>query len=107
LIWAWHFTDPGELEVDHINRNQLDDRIENLRLATGSQNKCSRSVFRNNTSGFKGVYWCKREKKYIAQIRIPEGKRIHIGYFPTPEAASAAYAEAAHRYHGDFVGALT
>ena len=61
----------------------------------------------DNTTGFRGVSWSERGKKYRAEIRNPEGKRISLGYFPTPEAAAAAYAEAAHRLHGDFVGALT
>jgi hypothetical protein len=107
LTWAFHFEDPGELQIDHINRDSGDDRIENLRLATCRQNSCSQSMKSNNTSGYRGVNWDKHARKYVAQIRDPAGKRVHLGYFPTPEAAAAVYAEAARRYHGDFVGALT
>lgn len=61
-------------------------------------------MFKSNTSGFKGVSWHKREKKYIAGI-IFKGKRVHLGYFHSAEAASAAYSSAARQQRGEFVRA--
>ncbi len=63
---------------DHINRNGLDNRRCNLRLATASQNGCNTGKRKDNTSGYKGVCW--DHKKWRAYIRV-NGKRIHLGLF--------------------------
>ena len=56
----------------------------------------------DNTSGYKGVSFEKRRHKWVAEIWM-NGIKRHIGYFPTAEAAGAAYAEAAKRLHGEFM----
>jgi hypothetical protein len=89
------------LEVDHDNGNRLDNRRENLRPATKSQNMSNRGPFLNNKSGFKGVCWHKRRQKWIAQIHV-SGKRTHLGYFDDPIAAARAYDAAALELHGAF-----
>jgi len=88
-------------EVDHINGNQLDNRKINLRFCSSSQNKMNRGKSPLNTSGFKGVSWDEKNKKWKAQIQI-EGKNINLGRFNTKEKAAKAYDNAAIIYHGKF-----
>ena len=88
-------------QVDHINHDTLDNRKENLRLCTNSENSQNQGKRINNTSGFKGVHWHKRDKRWCADIRV-NGKRIHLGLFLTPEEAYEAYCKAALELHGEF-----
>lgn len=85
--------------VDHINGNGLDNRRENLRVATPSQNQHNSRKPKNNTSGYKGVY--KRGNKWCAAIAI-NYKTIFLGYHDTAELAHEAYCKAAIKYHGEF-----
>lgn len=90
--------------VDHKNGNTLDNRASNLRFCTHVQNMQNRRTHKNNKSGFKGVYFDGSQnspKKWRSQIRV-FGKKIGLGCFDTPEAASASYAIAAAKYHGEF-----
>jgi hypothetical protein len=99
LAWFYvHGVWPPE-QLDHINRQRDDNRIANLRLATNQQNNANSVRQRNNTSGFKGVYFHKQ--KWRAMIGI-SGKRVHIGFFSTPEIAHAAYLEKSREVFGDF-----
>lgn len=88
-------------QVDHINLNGLDNRRENLRLATHSQNQANGSRYKNNTSGYKGVRYHAHNKKWGARIQV-DGKRIFLGLFDTPEEAHDEYCKVAKRYFGDF-----
>ena len=88
-------------QIDHINGDPSDNRIANLRAATGSQNLANRGPTKRNTSGFKGVCWLKQKKKWKAQIQINR-KYIYIGLFSSAEDAYAAYCEIAKRHFGDF-----
>ena len=88
-------------QVDHINGVKDDNRWLNLRQATGSQNMSNQGRPITNTSGFKGVSWKKRDKKWKAQI-MHMNRAIYLGYFTTPEAAHQAYVEAAEKLHGNF-----
>jgi hypothetical protein len=90
---------PGE--IDHKNADRTDNRWANLRAATRSQNMANGRKLAANTSGFKGVYWCQRERRWMAAIGV-DGKRIYIGRFDTPESAHVAYAAAAIKYYGQF-----
>jgi hypothetical protein len=90
----------GQL-VDHVDGDGLNNRRSNLRIATRAENNRNAAVRKDNTSGFKGVHWHKGDGRWQAQIRVA-GKRIRLGAFDTPEAAHAAYCEAAARYHGAF-----
>lgn len=67
-------------QLDHQNRNTAVNKIENLREATNGQNQQNTRLRSNNTSGFKGVRWDKRDRKWRAQIAV-EGRRIHLGFF--------------------------
>jgi len=88
-------------EVDHKNGDALDNRKQNLRKSTHAQNMCNVGTPSNNTSGFKGVSWGRRENKWRSYITL-HGKQKHLGFFPNKEDAAHAYDEAAKILHGEF-----
>lgn len=71
---------PLGMDTDHTNRNKLDNRERNLRTVTNRINQLNRGLSKNNTSGYKGVYWRKERKKWRAQIGI-DNKYIYLGHF--------------------------
>lgn len=106
LMWAWVYGEWPD-HIDHINLNRDDNRIENLRISTSTQNKFNRGRLKNNKSGFK---WCHQEgTKWVAQVERPRslcanGKREWAlrAVFDTVEAAYEAACAAAQELHGDF-----
>lgn len=92
---------PEGYEVDHKNRDPRDNSLENLRLATPSQNTSNRRLFSNSTTGYKGVCLHKQTGKYVAHIRV-QGKRLYLGLHETIEEAFAAYTKAADFYQKEF-----
>lgn len=87
--------------VDHVNQCTLDNRKINLRICTHTQNLHNRGKNINNTSGHKGVTWCKRYKKWRSKIWL-NSKCHHVGYFTNIMDAAKAYNEAAIKFHGEF-----
>jgi hypothetical protein len=87
--------------VDHIDRNPLNNELSNLREVTKRENSLNSKTYRNNTSGFRGVYWHKGAQKWLAQIQS-EGKLRHLGYFDCKKEAARAYDAAAKELHGEF-----
>ena len=87
--------------IDHINGNRLDNRIENLRIATDSQNNCNKGIQANNTTGSKNVKWHKRIKKYEVSVQVNK-KRQYIGVFEDLELADLVAHMAREKYHGNF-----
>ena len=73
-------------QIDHINCVRSDNRLENLREATQAENRRNIGMYRNNTSGAKGVYFRKGAGNYQAYGRL-NGKQHHLGYHDTLEAA--------------------
>lgn len=90
LAWAIHHGEWPEQFVDHVNMVRDDNRIANLRLAGKSQNNQNRSKTLANTSGFKGVYWHKKAKRWYS-IGVVHRKQKYLGLYDTPEEASEAY----------------
>ena len=88
-------------EIDHVDGNPGNNTPSNLREVTRSQNNMNKRVQCNNTSGARGVYLHKKSGKWHARIKV-SGKFISLKYHSTVEAASAAYAEAALKFHGKF-----
>jgi hypothetical protein len=70
--------------------NRADNRFVNLREATHSENHYNRTIQSNNKAGLKGVYFHKFSKRWHALI-THEGRKISLGYYATPELASAVY----------------
>lgn len=87
--------------VSYIDGNPFNTKIENLRPATNSQINCHSRKYQNNTSGYKGVYFCKKGNNYTAQI-VKRGKHYYLGTFNTAEEAHKAYCKAAKKLHGEF-----
>lgn len=84
------------IEIDHINRNPLDNRCSNLRPLTHAENMLNTPVFKSNTSGYRGVDF---QRRWRARIAIG-GSRRFIGFFDTAEDAARAYDAAARELHG-------
>ena len=101
LAWVHFYGSWPPAYIDHINLNKRDNRIANLRLATPGQNSANASLRCDNTSGYLGVRFEPRRKKWIAVLHH-EGKTRQLGSFATPEMAAAAYAREAYKKFGDF-----
>lgn len=97
VAWAMHYGEWPSKQIDHINGVRHDNRIENLRTATAAENGRNRKRGSANRSGFKGVWWSKSNKKWVAAIR---GQ--HLGSFDRAEDAHAAYKKAALAQFGTF-----
>lgn len=79
-----------EIEVDHINRDRLDNRRENLRAVTHAQNMQNRTAKATGVSVHRGVWFCKRKRKWRAEVKF-RGTRYNLGYFASEmEAARVA-----------------
>lgn len=90
LVYMMHRGNcPTNLDVDHLDTDKTNDRIENLALKTRSYNKRNVPINSNNTSGFTGVYKRKDTGKWQAQITV-NGKNTHLGYFDSFEDAVEA-----------------
>lgn len=87
--------------IDHIDGNPSNNRIENLREATFSQNSWNSRGQARKLDGIKGVYWHKNKKLWIASCAI--NKRLHhIGYFQDKKDAEKAVMEFREKHHGEF-----
>ena len=100
--YMYYGIDPLEKKIDHIRGPCNNNKINNLRLATHSQNSMNRvNLGSNNNSGYTGVDWNKRLKKWRARITI-NGVQKHLGYFTNKEDAIKARKEAEIKYFGEF-----
>lgn len=88
-------------EVDHINGDRSDNRIENLRAADRSQNQCNRGLLASNTSGYSGVSWHRKSKLWLVRV-MKHGKTKTVGYFKDLEFAGLVATEARSLYHGEY-----
>ncbi len=98
LVWAWHH---GEWpsRIDHANGDPSDNRIENLRLSTQSQNLANSKARKRECP--KGVTRVRDASTFTARLTV-NYQQINLGNFSTEEEAHAAYMGAAVRYFGDF-----
>lgn len=93
-----------DIAIDHINRNPLDNRRDNLRICTKQQNYCNRKSPKDNSTGYRGI--SKKGNKYQAMITY-KCKKIYIGLFDTAEEAHIAYLNKAKELHGEYNYELT
>jgi len=102
LIFLYHhgYLTPG-MEIDHIDGNPGNNRIDNLREVTRSQNIQNSKIRSDNTSGVKGVFRSKNRSKWRAEIRI-DGKIKNLGRYNTLEEAEAVVKNAREKYHGEY-----
>ena len=102
LVWLYMYGCWPQVHVDHINRNTSDDRLENLREATRSENLANSKRNKKNTTGFKGVSRVGNiYRSYITRDR----KRVWLGNHKTAEAAHLAYLAKAQELYGEFARA--
>jgi len=100
LIRLMHYGYMPEF-LDHINGVRNDNRIENLRVATRTQNQMNLKKRVDNSSGYTGVFWVKRMNRWFARIQV-NYKSKHIGVFLSIEEAIAARKDAELKYFGEF-----
>lgn len=103
LIFLWHHGYLPKI-VDHADMNTVNNRINNLRAATKSQNMANRKRSSLNSSGLKCAWFHKQTGKWETSINV-RGEKIFIGLFATKEEAHAAYEKAARAYFGEFARA--
>jgi len=92
---------PKGMETDHIDGNGLNNQRKNLRICTHSQNQHNRGKYDCNKSGYKGVCWHKKDKKWRASIKN-NGKVIFLGRYNSKVEAYKVYCDACKKYHGEF-----
>jgi len=93
--------DPCDKEVDHIDRNPLNNKADNLRISTRNENASNKNTPANNTSGRRGVTWCKRTKRWMAQIGFNK-KTVFLGRFKNFEDAVKQRDKHELALHGEF-----
>lgn len=97
LIWLYcHGQWPKE-QIDHIDGDPSNNKLENLREATNSQNSRNRKIASNNASGITGIHWRKHQRKWHAKIKV-HGKCKHLGYFDDLGEAALARKAAEEKY---------
>ncbi|HAT3754821.1 TPA: HNH endonuclease [Citrobacter amalonaticus] len=101
LAWAIYYGEWPESDVDHINMDKTDNRIANLRLSTSGQNMSNMGATKANKSGFIGVFWAKREGRWVSGITI-NYKFKYLGYYDDPVEAALAYNDACREANGEF-----
>lgn len=88
-------------QIDHVNRNKSDNRIENLRDVNGSNNQWNKAVSSKNSTGTKGVCFDRKRGKWMALVSA-NGKRINLGRFDDESSAVAAVRRKREEMHGTF-----
>jgi hypothetical protein len=100
LVWLMHGKELPEM-LDHIDGDQLNNRIENLRAVTNSENQRNQKLRKDSTSGIKGVSWLNAHKRWAGQI-WHKGKLHRAGYFKDKDECAAAVRELRQSLHGEF-----
>ena len=101
IVYAiYNEVDPGNLLVDHINRNKYDNTPTNLRLAHYQLNSVNGGLYGHNTTGIRGVSYNKRDNVFYAQIKIKQ-KTLHLGSFTSVEQAANVRKQAELKFFGE------
>jgi len=100
LIFLYHYGYLPEY-IDHIDGNKENNDISNLRECTRSQNGYNSKIPKHNTSGVKGVSWCKVSRKWTAKIKL-NGKCVYLGSFWDKDVAAQIVRIERLRLHGEF-----
>jgi hypothetical protein len=103
-IWIWHFGEIGQKIVDHKDGNGLNNLIDNLRLATDSENSANRKKPSGSLGTLKGACKVKNYDRWASSI-THNGTRYHLGYFASEIAAHEAYCLKASELFGEFARA--
>ncbi len=98
LVWFWHYGKHPKDQIDHIDGNPLNNKIENLREATHAENCQNKIMQRKCSNKYIGITHRKKTNKYGAQIKV-NGNHTWLGLFDTPEEAHAAYCAAKRQLH--------
>ena len=95
LLYRWLLDPPAHLQVDHINRNTLDNRRLNLRLVTNAENhqNLTSATSTNRTSGVRGVVWSKMYQAWVVSYKLNQ-KYHHVGRYDDLDEAIKASVEA-------------
>ena len=101
LAWLLHYGEWPSQPIDHINGIKKDNSIRNLRLCSLSQNQFNKPTQKNNTTGVKGVYWNKRDKRYVASVQF-NGKKYSAGHHKDIESAKEAVMKLREKLAGEF-----
>jgi len=104
LIWAWHFGRIGERQIDHIDGDPGNDRVENLRPVTAAQNAQNRTMSRRNSSGTMNVTWHKPSNKWWVRITV-NGKTRSFGLYENLGTAKCIAAKKRQYLFGEFARA--
>ena len=102
IYFMYHGVDPHPLEVDHEDRNSLNNSVNNLRLGDDVLQIQNQGIRSTNKSGVKGVSWYKQRSKWVARIKV-DNKRKHLGYFATLKEAAEARNAAVREYFPEAV----
>jgi len=101
LAWKLFYEEDPPQIIDHVDGNGLNNKISNLRKATHGQNMLNSKISKNNKSGYKGVVYLKRERKWRASVNF-QGKEYRRYAFKTKEEAGAAAKELRENLHQEF-----
>ena len=104
VIWAMVHGEWPVGEIDHINGNPVDNRIENLRIVTSSENSQNARIYRNNKTGHHGIWWDKKRQSYQVYITVNQKRKV-LGRYKSLDAAisvrkQAEAKEGFHENHG-------
>lgn len=91
----------SSVQVDHINHDKLDNRRDNLRVASITENARNKSVTTNSYTRLKGAHFDSYNQHWMARIRV-DGRLVYLGVFETDVDAAAAYNKAATYYFGEY-----
>lgn len=101
LAWTLYYGQWPSDQIDHINGDKTDNRIHNLRDATNAQNGKNYGFNKSNTSGIKGVSWCKNTGRWRALIKVNHKSKC-LGRYDTKEQAAKVRQMAEEKYFAEW-----